>query len=54
MLLMWDELVNDYMWAFDYGTYRDAVYKDPNDIPEYVYKTLGYEKTEHIENPKLW
>lgn len=31
-----------------------AVYKDPNDIPEYVYKTLGYEKPVHVEKPKLW
>lgn len=31
-----------------------AVYKDPNNIPEFVYKTLGYEKPEHVEKPVLW
>ena len=28
-----------------------AVYKDPNDIPEFVYKTLGFEKPPMWRNP---
>lgn len=31
-----------------------AVYKDPNDIPEFVYTTLGFEKPAHVDKPKLW
>lgn len=31
-----------------------AVYKDPNDIPEFVYKTLGFEKPAHVEKPAKW
>lgn len=31
-----------------------AVYKDPNDIPEYVYKTLGFEKPAHVDKPANW
>jgi len=31
-----------------------AVYKDPNDIPAFVYETYGLQKPEHVEIPKLW
>lgn len=31
-----------------------SVYKDPNDIPEFVYTTLGFEKPAHVDKPKLW
>ena len=31
-----------------------AVYKDPNDIPEFVYKTLGFEKPAHVDKPAKW
>lgn len=31
-----------------------AVYKDPNNIPEFVYKTLGFEKPAHVDKPAKW
>ena len=31
-----------------------AVYKDPNDIPAFVYETLGYKKPDYVEKPKNW
>ncbi len=31
-----------------------AVYKDPNDIPEFVYETLGFKKPAHVDKPAKW
>ena len=31
-----------------------AVYKDPNDIPAFVYETLGFKKPDHVEKPAKW
>lgn len=31
-----------------------AVYKDPNDIPAFVYETLGFKKPDHVEKPVKW
>ena len=31
-----------------------ADYKDPNDIPAFVYETLGFKKPDHVEKPAKW